>query len=130
LKALSDSTARKVALILVGAVAVGLIVGVLVSAGNDDSSNRHVTVPELTIPGDSSSLPSRTRTEKNGSTGATGQSQTGGAQAPSSQPSSPSTGGGQGGGTQGGGTQGGGNQGGNQTPGQGTDQSGGAAVPP
>jgi hypothetical protein len=126
LNPLSDSTARKVALILVGAVAVGLLVGVLISAGNDDSSNKPVTVPELTVPGSSTTFPDRARRQKSPE-GTTGQDQTGGAQAPQqSEPSSPNTGGG----TQGGGTQGGGTQGGTQTPGQGTDQSGGAAVPP
>jgi hypothetical protein len=127
LKALSDSTARKVALILVGAVAVGLLVGVLISAGSDDSSDKPVTPPELTIPGDSSTLPDNTSRQKKDNQGTTGQSQTGGAQAPQpSQPSSPDTTGG----AQGGGTQGGGDQGGDQAPGQGTDQSGGAGVPP
>jgi hypothetical protein len=85
---------RKVAVIAVGAVLTGLIVGVvLASSDGDDSDKTDVQAPELTIPGGSGTTdrtPGRDRDRgTSGETGSPSSStpSTGGAQAPSDQSS-------------------------------------------
>jgi len=69
---------NKAALIAIGAVLTGLIVGVaLVSCGGGDSSTTDTSAPALTIPGGSDKLGAGTtgETGPTGSTGSSGQQQ-------------------------------------------------------
>ena len=83
---------RRVALIAIAAVVTGLAVGQVVSGcGSDDSPNREVTTPELTVPGDSGGT---TGTTDRGTTdeGTTGDSGTGGSAPAVEAPQAPSGG--------------------------------------
>jgi hypothetical protein len=77
-------------LIAVAAVVTGLIVGVVLAGGDGDSSNREVTVPELTVPGSAGTTDGKT--EKRRDQGTTGDSGGSGGGTVEQSPESPSGG--------------------------------------
>jgi hypothetical protein len=80
---------RRVAVIVVAAVATGLIVGVVLAGSDSGSSDGKVTTPQLTVPGDSATETQTTPRDEQGATGDTG---SGGSKPDQGPPDNPSGG--------------------------------------